>query len=189
MESKLHTSKPHSCNSYFVLARRRHCFLPWVVTPCLFLRTSSYLLHKYFKLRFICFHSTIPEFKQEVVRQRLARGEESNQSGRSVFITVAVRINARLPQHHCLQMPDENVFLATVWSQIIIFKSSYILLTYLIILSNRSKLWKCDRWCEVLRTHCSSKCSGIHIQVSVRRHCNLTVTSSYNTDHDLSFLT
>jgi hypothetical protein len=32
-------------------------------------------------------------------------------------------------------MPDENVFLAAVWSQIIIFKNSHILLTYLIILS------------------------------------------------------
>jgi len=53
--------------------------------------------------------------------------------------------------------------------QIIIFKNS-ILLTYLNILSNRSKLWKCDRRCKVLWTRCSSKYSGIHIQVAVRRH-------------------
>jgi len=106
MESKLHTStsKPHNCNSYFVLARRRHCFLPRVVTRCLFLRTSSYLLYKYFKLRFICFHSTIPECKQDVVWlwQRLVYGEESNQSGRSVLIPVVVCINARLSHHHLL---------------------------------------------------------------------------------------
>ena len=98
MESKLHTSKPHSCNSYFVLAHQRHCLLPRVVTHCLFLCMSSYLLFKYFKLRFICFHSTILEFKQDVawLRKGLSRDEQSNQSSQSVFITVVVRINSRL---------------------------------------------------------------------------------------------